>query len=70
MLENKFNKVSYTVVQSTIVENIGALTASMQLNNSCETVYLAENLILTMNFYVGGYLRVQIDDLAFPRFKL
>ena len=42
----------------------------MQLNKSCETVYLAEKLILTLNFYVGGYLRVQIDEEAFPRFKL
>ena len=46
------------------------MNAYLELDKTCKSVLFADKLSLKINFFVGGFARVQIDDVALPRFKL
>ena len=46
------------------------MNAYLELDQNCKSVLFADKLSLKINFFEGGFARVQIDDVAWPRFKL
>ena len=71
-MEGKFDRLHYNIVQSSVDfdPDTAQLTAYLELDNNCKTILFANKLSLKINFFEGGFARVQIDDVAWPRFKL
>jgi hypothetical protein len=52
-----------------IDQSQGTITAMLE-QSSCKTVLFTSNLTLKLSFLEGGYLRTEINDPLYPRFKL
>jgi len=67
-MEGNLDKLNYNVVQSSVDfdPDLAQLNAYLELDQNCKTVLFADKLSLKINFFEGGFARVQIDDVSWP----